>query len=434
MKELLESYPEDLLSLIFDACVALPDEKWERFGFGHYNPARAVLPFYLASVCSRWRQIALRCSKLWTYIGVPGPQTLALKPSNGNNHLRRINLVLFRSARRPIEILFGQPWALHTVQEDNDPFLACFALLKEHTERWGKVEIWTPLNLALAHLAAFRHPMPSLSELSLTVDTPEVLPPKRPGDFYLACAPQLRTLDICCWAINVSSDMHAFPSLSYFRCWSSCPPDVSARVISLSRDTLEYLSISVSRALLPLDPISLPRLHTLSLDGFPFTFGPETLSFPCLSTLCLSDDTSPALPSFLAHIETKVTRLELFGDDFWGPDSLGVLKHLSQVTHLSFVPCADNSACEVTDAFFRRLGDMSPVVWPKLRSIRLSSKAIVSPAPGEGILHLLTRRNLERGLDDANAACPIEEFILESVDTPASLSAQVARILLSAST
>lgn len=391
--------PDDALRLIFEACADLPDSNWRAFSSGQDNLRRSSAPFFL-SVCRKWRAVALRFGKLWNYCSLPGPDAFTL-----DTELRRIDLVLERSSPYPLDILVSQAWADYKIVEENDPFVQCFTKLRQHSERWGRVEIWMPENVSLRLFDVFRCPLPCLHQLSLTLNRTTRDPAwnTHQRDSYLSQAPRLRELDVAFGALRVSTLRDdSLPALSDLRCWDNCPAEVVAQLIFLCHRTLESLDVSSTRDVVPTAAFTLPRLHTLSLRGLAFLTRwthPGMLSFPALKTLSLSSAAlSPSLSPFLTDVVPKVTHLNLFGRIV--PDALDTLTHLAAVTHLSFA-LYPASKCVVDDEFFLRLSDASPAIWPKLRSLRLCAMASVSPAHGEGILHLLLKRNIERGAEEA---------------------------------
>ncbi|EJD41983.1 hypothetical protein AURDEDRAFT_168977 [Auricularia subglabra TFB-10046 SS5] len=439
MQNVLDACPEDVLHLIFEATAELPDENWQTFGFGAYNHRRSKSPFHLASICSRWRRIALGCPSLWTYCALPSKWMPSLE-------LARIDILLARSCSRPLEILIARPWGKYTILEDgqDNGFVQCFDRLRLHSHRWGKAEIWMPKASNLRLFDAFRSRLPLLSELSLTAHTPDEPPPEvHPRGSYLSFAPRLRNLDLAFWAMKVSTLTEtSLPALSHLRLWTNCPAEVSARLVSLCRGTLEYLDVASSDQVQPTAPLTLPRLHTLSLRSEPFFASwtqPGMLSFPNLTTLCLSSSAISAtlarghhnlIPrhhAVLVHLVPKVTHLALCGDI--ALELLDTVKHLSRITHLAFVQPTPEETCMIEDEFFLQLADATPPIWPNLRGLELSSAVSVTPSHGEGILHLLLKRNLERNPGEANAVCRIENVSLDFCDAPVWLSIEVARLL-----
>ncbi|EJD41979.1 hypothetical protein AURDEDRAFT_186252 [Auricularia subglabra TFB-10046 SS5] len=432
VRDLLESYPEDVLGLIFEACADLPDEMWQDFGYGVYNHQRAVMPFYLASVCSLWRRVALSLPRLWTYIGVPSPPIINL-----DEHLRRINLLLSRSAACPFQIQIQEEWVDRVASDDKDPLWDCFSLLAQHADRWAKVELWAPREIDAGFFDVFRCPLPLLTELSLNLQlSDDPAPEYQSRGGYLAFAPRLRKLDIAFGGIKIfPSNGPAFPELSYLRYWENCPADVLAWLVSQSQATLEYLSVNETdsnNTTISAAPLVLSHLHTLSLAKCPFFASwtqPGMLSFPALSTLLLSSDAmSLGLLPLLTTALSKVTRLELFGEI--KASGLDLLMHLSHITHLAFVrPWPDQSAkSSVADAFFIRLADAAPRIWPKLRSLRLSADSAVSHGRGGGILHLVITRSVKH--TEGESPCSrIDEVILDHRDAPPWLLTQVAQVL-----
>ncbi|KZV96439.1 hypothetical protein EXIGLDRAFT_765393 [Exidia glandulosa HHB12029] len=92
--------PDDILRCIFEEVAALPDEGWETIGDGTYNDDRAMHPFLLASVCARWRRVALALPGLWTYVGISDEES----SDDVAQHIARVPLLLSRSKTAPLDI------------------------------------------------------------------------------------------------------------------------------------------------------------------------------------------------------------------------------------------------------------------------------------------------------------------------------------------
>lgn len=438
LRAFLSTFPDDLLSYVFEHLAVLADAQWQAFGNGQYNAERARQPFVVASVCSRWRRVALNSPRLWSYIGVPSlDDELVIAQSS------RVHLLLLRSRAAPVDILLRFEDLSLENSDDNDPLFALavrgiFRELSAHADRWRRVEAWMPSMPDRDVLDVFRGPMPLLEQLSLTGPLDGNWRDEPQEGFFPYC-PRLRDLDL--WETGMCCAPHhmGFPSLLSLKIWQEQSHDHIARLIRLGQDTLEALVLDVSCDETPTAALVFPRLQSLTLRNRPYLFrpaAPPILIAPHLRSLTLySHIIQSDITDLMQQLSETVTELSLQGH--FTTEQLFPLRPLRKISHLHVLvdTCISvGVASQIDDAVLIQLATAEPCIWPCLTHIVISDGGIV-PKSGHGMLQLLAARNACVGYssssapEDSERAKKLEDVILDYEGVPPWLLSEVRRLL-----
>lgn len=187
------TFPQELLRTIFLKLTARPDSMWvgptcsPTLGL---NVAVARASFVVASICSRWRTIALETTSLWLYIGIPCPKSVA--------DCRLIHdyvaTMISRSGMAPLDIHLE--WeGLDNNWDTFSPHLnTILDKLASVARRWKCLSFeLPPVAATLERMDMLRHSTPFLEELIACRDDCTSSNPWR-TDFliYLPHCPKLR--------------------------------------------------------------------------------------------------------------------------------------------------------------------------------------------------------------------------------------------------
>ena len=224
-------------------------------------------PFYLASVCTHWRSIALGIGSIWA--SNTSPSEAIRLPSS---HIRMYELLLLRSLPSILDITFEPGSPRHQSQ------IALVKALKPHMQRISRLTINLPLlipylsiyfrNLTELHLYTSREneTMPELKApmlRSLSLNTP--------GDafsrFKLPWA-QIEELNVCQVSVSeLSALLHSCPYLKTLELYDADICDFPSPVEELLAPTVTHLRIVVEdpdESNAHADLISLLRLPGLN--------------------------------------------------------------------------------------------------------------------------------------------------------------------------
>ncbi|EJD47024.1 hypothetical protein AURDEDRAFT_123818 [Auricularia subglabra TFB-10046 SS5] len=421
----LSACPDDILLCIFEQLCMIFEARWDPDGDNVYDEIRAVGPFCVAAVCSQWRTLALRCSRLWRYVSLPLPSAhVLLFPFQKS----LIQLALVRSKSYSIDALAQEDWSDNERHPNFSDVAWFISIISQHTERWGRVEIW---GCRRHDLRSFYIPTPSLTHLLLEGFYIAVADPL-PNDF-LPFAPQLRGLALIRLDL-VCSDVHpGFPSLvSLVLGGNDLPWEHIRRFLTLARRTLQTASIAPSRHPMehPTIPLlALPKLSSLALTSrrafaTPWSWNvevPNLTSFR-LDGAHLCDEMLP----LLHQIAPTVTHLTLGSDDY--SDSVYLLEHLEEITHLSLGTVYGRDNYLVDDNVFAELATSDPPVWPRLTRIELGPYGELNSSFGEGLIRLKGSRSLLNFDTDEDVGI-LREVIIRDQFTSPSLKAVMTRVM-----
>lgn len=435
LQQVLNTCPEDVLRCIFEAVADLPDDQWEKFGFGEYNAERAAAPFTLASLCARWRRVALACPRLWTYVGFPDPTC-------ADAHLSRVETVLARSSPCDIDILTGIAWTLDVI-ESCTPFDTFIDMISKHSHRWRRLELWLPNSVVGAPLfTALRGQLPRVVRLSVTAEGEFSFPSVavERGEGYLPYAPRLRSLEISARGFDVADFYHpGLPSLRILRTWVTCTASNSSRLLSLTQDSLTHIDVSSDVDIAPI-PLRLPNVVSMCVrqKAFLTAWPGSGTMFPHIRKLSLDADSEvvhrASFAQFLAGIAPTIVHLELFGA--LRTPIIDAVQNAVSITHLALAEPGTNDQCELCDDIFAYIADAEPCVWPKLTSVRVAAETTLRDGTIEGVLHLVNKRNVRpraaRGATDESAPerpARITEVVIEGKPQLAWLRTEIGRLL-----
>ncbi|EJD50734.1 hypothetical protein AURDEDRAFT_182128 [Auricularia subglabra TFB-10046 SS5] len=446
-----DTCPEELLSHIFELLTNAPDEKWSTVCDGNYNHDRARIPFTLSAVCTRWRNISLHCSALWSYIGLPGHSDDADCDLADDALYTRVHVLLSRSGSSPLDVLV--PWngvSFADFEVDGRSSLEeaqiakmrkIFVDISKHLARWRRVSLWLPHLFDRALLRIFKGPTPLLSELAVMCDDEERWDDD-PWDGFFPFAPRLKHLELFNTGISSSTATPgSLPSLSYLE-FGDFPGRLLHSFIARGAPSLVELCLTdgYRENGTPLRCLELPVLRSLELHRVPYFIPRQpspVLATPHLEHLTLYHSAiTNVMAPFMSNISSTVTRMTLQGDIT--PWHLDVLLPLQNLQHfgMSYHAYGDR-AYTIGNDFFSELADRT--LWPQLRTICLPQRGTMTYGYGQiagnygaGLLRLITTRNSVPRVpppEENGRPCRLEEVNLEYEGVEAWLVVEVARLL-----
>ncbi|KAJ6561932.1 hypothetical protein B0H19DRAFT_1375213 [Mycena capillaripes] len=312
-------------------------------------------PRLVATVCTRWREVALATSKLWSNIHVHQEEI------KSESLLSLLALQLQRSGQVPLSVVFY------------DRRLSVLELLLTASHRWESLDL-DILNPTLREcLRASPNPFPILKKLRIQITSPFVL-----GN--LSRAPLLEELTL----IGVNSSVPSkllWPRLTKCTIFYDAPKVVLAVLRSAS--TMEELCLYNCCYAMDQDP-------DLTMDAV--TSAIRSLKISCCSTSFNQD--------FLGHLTTPNLE-ELILDDFTGNTYLTSLLAGSSgpITHLSLCDVRVSereliALLRLTDAL-----DHLEISWPyDVHSNVLMEALTILPGNRRRILPRLRMLNITGGL------------------------------------
>ncbi|KZW00919.1 hypothetical protein EXIGLDRAFT_719991 [Exidia glandulosa HHB12029] len=436
-RELLRRMPAELLSYIFEEVTALPaDFRETTKAVDCYNEALTMAPFCLAAVCSKWRNVALQQSTLWTYISAPSDME---DDETGKQHHNRVKLLLARSHSSALDVLIS--WA------GVDDWVGCVAevwilqAVAVHAGRWRTFELWLPDNSTDGYeLQILRMPLPRVERLCIVVDIARPVH-RDADDGYLPFAPTLRELTI--WGPNVISmpARVSFPALTSLRLWHHPQFDLVWRLLSTVAPTLESLLLSFDSDEkgpdIPKSVIALPNLRSASLLISSRTIWRRMhrLHVPNLRHLTMEtqDAIADVVQPFLDMVADTVVSLTLSGDV--SLSELVLFKTLLNVESLQFdvfgYEC-DEQYEVFSDFFAAEAVWVQQKVWPKLSSVILSTNGSVLDEEYERLMPFVRWRtvDVDRWEGDDTAPRRLETLALNGQNAPLWVISQ-AQVLIS---
>lgn len=319
--------PHEILAEFFRCVEAVED--WMPCQIAEDSPRRLRRPmaFYLASVCQRWRTVALNTPELWKRIPIIDyPNTSdfadALQTEVGmvaelikRSKKMELYITVFRDLEVPRHAMLFQNWS-RLLPADRVASLEVYL---------GKDGVQ---NISVQHINTLFHRLPSTKDVSISYanddpDATAVLLPL-PASFLS------QTVELECEKVQPvaegDSEAAAYPLLRYL----ALPASKVLRHILRQAPNLAELTITDSCGTEPDYPnasisLSHPKLHTLCIENCQFTdlnnHFATGLSFPALTTLKLDPypppKEMPVCLQFLDFIDSRsrIKYLELFDDE-----------------------------------------------------------------------------------------------------------------------
>lgn len=408
----MDVIPLDVLSSIFEASATFIDP--------HEPLVDAIATistgtaFGLATVCSRWRQLALSSRRIWTLVKVRRrsgrPYDAELK-----DHIQRIRIILERSVSVPIDVV---------VHIDDFPHEALpllrklFARLEPQAFRWRRAELWLPAWFPLEPSLDFlKGSMPSLTQLRVVIDGDADWEPNTCPQ-YFSHMPLLRHLELQSTGMSCVRPGFVFNALRSLTFWSKIGMDQFLDLVRAAASTLERLHIAASTDgdfTTVTESITLPVLHTLEIDANIFGLH-NAFQAPNVQHLALDGKfiTGRYTPLYDA-LSGSITALTLSASNLDGME-LAILRNLSKITSISFICQEEERSFSFGSGLFEALAGSSPPTWPALRSIRFG-KGDISSSVGNGLVTLLRARNRDATTASSGTASPLPSKI-QSVELP----------------
>ncbi|KZV96885.1 hypothetical protein EXIGLDRAFT_732189 [Exidia glandulosa HHB12029] len=360
--------PLDILRCIFDELAMLPDQLWPELGSGRINDARSARPFAVATVCSRWRKLAISIPSLWTYIAFELDEEQTSVP------LLRMLEQIHRSKNAPLDVLLHLTESPATAGED---LTKALNLIHGVCHRLRRYEVWMPENICLGRnpiMDGLQAPTPLLESFCLIIPLEHISHwPEDAQDTYLPYTPKLRFLETTGTSLLRSPPNPGFSNIVYLAIWDSASFENFAALARLAAPSIQVLALSEDWEETPPAPpsITFPMLHTLLLRSTD-NVTRNLIVAPRLERLTLIGEVLDAvLCPFFDRVASTVTTLTLSGIGLSG-DKIPILSALRNVERLTFSECDAEPTYEVSDSFFEALANSSPAAWPKLESVHLT--------------------------------------------------------------
>ncbi|KZV96375.1 hypothetical protein EXIGLDRAFT_427461 [Exidia glandulosa HHB12029] len=442
LRIVVSNLADDVLRCIFTCCAQLPDTRWEEPGTGSFNRVRAILPFSLAAVCTRWRRVALDYGGLWTYISLPTDFDFALAGAERLRHCHysRIKTLLSRSRMFPLDVLLVLSPYYHQGAGDESRWISSiFSAVFGHTDRWRRFEITFPNDCARDIVSVFTGPLPKLKQLSLVGPQSHAWESlEHETTHFFPHAPLLESLHLALTGMTVSPVHEGFPSLLRLAIDDDMSAESLQRLLELSKTSLQVLELQVAFAERCSSSLSLPNLGTLvlHLELFLVTAqGTVNFNAPRLSALTLRSAEvmfDGDLPVLLEHVSETVTSLTLYGAV--RPRYIDIFARLRNLSQIVFG--TQHIGCDVDDESLVVLSKQLPTVWPRLQTI-VFCNADITPSHGNGVIQLVAARNASHNnatlssateTDESARPCRIREVQLP-VKAPKWTVAEVQRLL-----
>lgn len=368
----LRSFSDELIRTVLVEVVARvrpPDDSTEHTG---YALETACAPFDIASVCRKWRGVALASPKLWTYIGVP----VIANPLRGRAYHLYVKTVLDRSTQEHLEIVLD--WSSpDTAWTASGYYSRILELLGQHARRWQRIDISFPIGTLPQHVEIFRLSTPVLERALVSrhvcedednTDERRVPWITSPLGYFPLC-PALRTFYTNCLPLKISEPLRHLKTLSI--------SDIPLRLVwDMLRRTPDLVTFSISfpydewQFPEPPDPrIELRALASLRIAGYeqPLLACLEGVHLPSLTRLVLLACFDEPLDFFV----DRITSLCIDKDESGDPLSANVPPGLQDFIHLR-----DLTVRSCVDGSFFRAAPSPTVSWPELSSITLDGPTL----------------------------------------------------------
>ena len=395
--------PEELLAEIFSYGAAGPAD---------YRDAEIISPnnnrisasFRIASVCQRWRSIALSYARLWHYIAFP---MLNEDDYNGDDSTTRpsypplernilyAQLMLERSANAPIDIIFR---FINGHANEGVTFEPLLNMLSEHRSRWRRFAV----ALSGAQVAAqvldllTGVALPTLRTIQISVqdnryeNTYEIYPRGRvetsmPAVPFLQYTPRLINVA----TINLPElwrrwqPVHSQHKLAVLEMlqeklpdelWDMLVTQVELEWIMLGAETFDAKRFPRP----PTEPIDLPNLEFVWLQQEAykiFETYPRLLRTPKVHEVILDRVTFPPLARWLETLRPQVTALDLRNPPDFTSDDVAVIRMLNKLETLQ-LNGVERMSTSLLECLCERGDDASVkddvlVMWPRLTALKL---------------------------------------------------------------
>ncbi|EJD35615.1 hypothetical protein AURDEDRAFT_130547 [Auricularia subglabra TFB-10046 SS5] len=365
----VDGLPDDILRCIFEAMVSDDD---------------ARVPFTLAAVCARWREVALASPTLWSTVFALS--TRADGPSYTAADHARVTTLLSRSRAAPIDIIVQwSQYSSDTSAHEVNLFMDILGDLSGHASRWREVTMYPPPIVHLDTLEFLKGPTPLLEHLELFFQPGRMISPGPSERAYLPYAPNLRSLDLANIAIGCSA-LSAFPALHNLcfypgACTDEALYDYLVRAPSLRE---VYVGTAITHPLRA--NITLLELQSLRIgsEARSLLYEPAAtfLHTPKLSQLRLFCDPDDRMSSFFDAVSP--TARILGTTQPLTSEGLSVLKRLKNVEEL----CLSQKPI----AALNQLTSSDPLIWPRLSVLQ---EVGYTDRSGAHILRLIAARNIE---------------------------------------
>ncbi|KZV96501.1 hypothetical protein EXIGLDRAFT_733170 [Exidia glandulosa HHB12029] len=363
VRQLLAVFPVELLRSIFLLCTSQPDDYWPELdpwptlpAIALYNKSRVATPLRLATVCRRWRAVALDAPDMWCYIGLPALQDATTAHAAALH--ARVLAFLDRSKRRPLHILLS--WADGTAIWTASVYYAkILASLEGHCARWERVRMALPSGAPQTAYDIFRNPTPMLVEFDF-LDPFDVAR----GHFYPTPYPTY--LPICPRILSFTTHtmfvvpMRPLSSLLVLCATTSTVPLQALWDALKMMPSLEVLDIKfedlVAEDLPPTVTIPLTHLTRLAISGDleQFSLWLPFLDMPSVDELRIFADSIPVIVNALDALADRITRISirddsdsdvyhLMDEDIISPAARSLAPNLS-LLQLDFVTLGPGSA------------------------------------------------------------------------------------------
>ncbi|KAH7102830.1 hypothetical protein BKA62DRAFT_698933 [Auriculariales sp. MPI-PUGE-AT-0066] len=304
---------DDVLLLIFDDVAGPAHISWPK---ASYDDVRACAPYRLASVCRRWRDLALATSSLWTYFGFPPA------PIDHDRHLTRLQDLVSRSSRASIDVLFA--YEIEASDESGPPgSIQILDTLVGLVSRWRSARVCIPAMSMVQHLQNdLAQEAPILEQLFLIHHSSILQIPRAPLLTRL-CLDTYERGDLQCSTL--------LPSLRSLIMYSA---DGALTELMCKTYSQQLVELSISDDLWDKDfgPVDFPCLVSLNLDDASYL---QRLRAPNLHTLALNAGQLESQPPSSLSQFPDLGHLILYGN--LADKDLEALKHFGSISRLSFV-------------------------------------------------------------------------------------------------
>lgn len=435
----MQNFPTELLRAVF---LELADDMHQNWTwedkFTYYVVPKSVVPFVLASVCRRWRQLALDTSALWSFVAVPPPSS----KEDAEKALRYTRTLVERSGSSPVDGVIT--WPKLAWENMSGPCYSIVSVLASVAPRWRRISVDLPDGTDVELFDCFRRQTPLLEEISTWYRTPyfRLCPYTTDPDTpqYLPYCPRLRKFRTSRCNIIFSAPRHSLAHLTQIQIWSDLSASAVWGILHLV-PAVEELDIWLQSRLGALEPspgsqLDLPALQRLTCCHFAATLFEHWANFlnaPRVSHVELElihgneDDNRESVENLLRRLSGSVVSLKLV--DGWGrmtaqrTAELAPLRNLRTVDlHGWFEP-----------AFFERLVDDR--AWPDLEAMS------IDPSDNEdltevarALLKFVRSRTVELDSpapgDESGQLAPLASFsLVEDSCIPEWVSEQIAQYI-----